>query len=78
MSWSSFLNACLNASLLSHETLHKTFTFLDTNQQGDLTRLDLKNSMLRRGHSFSGHEVQVDKVIEETGIEGDIDFKKFC
>jgi hypothetical protein len=34
--------------------------------------------MLRRGHSFSGHEVQVDKVIEEAGIEGDIDFKKFC
>jgi hypothetical protein len=34
--------------------------------------------MLRRGHSFSGHEVQVDNVIEEAGIEGDIDFKKFC
>ncbi len=78
ISWSSFLFASLNASLLSSGNLQKTFEFLDTNQKGYLTKEDFKDSMCRRGQTFSG-ENNIDSVLLDAKVEGEkIDFLKFC
>ena len=85
ITYTSFLYASLDSSLLNEASLKNVFQFMDSSGTGRLSVEDLKKSLIRRGHIFSAQSreaLTVEEIITSAGIKYEegafINFIEFC